>query len=624
MNINNIQNIKSKKAPRCTRPAVIRRVCGTALAIVGAGLMAQHADAGEFSLDNGIEGQWTLDASIGTNRRATGPDRALIGVGNGGLSSSGNEDGDLNYGKNSTFSTIGTVSGEVKLKRDNVGAVLGAKGWYDYAAKQQSVPHGSSANGYVPGAKLDDAGFDSLSKFSGVALQNAYVFGNFNVAEGKPLNVKLGNHVVNWGESLFIPGINQFGAFDVTAANRPGAQVKDILLPIPQLSASLDLGNGMSVEAFYQFKSVKTNLDGCGTYWSVADQLNCPRGAIIGGDPLSEQAQFNGVPPAPGFPPFNFIMGRAADIAPKNSGQFGLATHFLVPTIDTEMGVYFANYNQRSPVYSLVKSPSPGNSVWSGALAPFGGPPGMEFLWDYSAQNIKVFGASASTVVGGWSLAGEASHSMDMPVQINSTDLTNGAAAGIGPQASAASLPAGSVIHGFDLKNKTQLQVSTTKIFPQVAAAESLTLVGEVAYQHWSGIGDPATSTRYGRASVYGFAQTATIPCAFTGNPNTNFCENKGFFTSSAWGYRLLAELSYPNAFAGVNLKPRLFWSQDVKGYSADATFTEGRRILGIGVRADYNKQYYADLSYTHYNHNATYDVLHDRDFFSAVVGINF
>ena len=185
-------------------------------------------------------------------------------------------------------------------------------------------------------------------------------------------------------------------------------------------------------------------------------------------------------------------------------------------------------------------------------------------------------------------------------------------------------MPAGSLLHGSDLKNKAQLQVSTVKILSQVAGAETLTLVGEVAYQRWSGIGDPNTSTRYGRASVYGLGQTSSIPCAATGNPNADYCENKGFYTSTAWGYRVQAELSYPNVAAGVNLKPRLFWSQDVKGHSADSLFVEDRQILGLGARAEYNNQYFADISYTRYNRSAKYDVFHDRDNFSMVVGVNF
>lgn len=608
---------------RGTMPAHFKRsgfaqACGTAIALFGAAHMVGAA-AGDFSLDNGVEGQWTLGTSAGTSWRAGGADPALIGVGNGGLSGGANDDGNLNYGKGSVFSTIAKLSGEVKLKKDNVGAVLGAKGWYDYTGKNKGVAHGSFANGYTPGAKIGDSGFDSLSKFSGVALENAYVFGNFEVAGGKALDVKFGNQVVNWGESLFIPGVNQFGAFDITAANRPGAQVKEILLPIPQVSASLGLNDGASVEAFYQFKWKKNTFDGCGTYKSLSDFLNCPGGALTGGDSLSDQVRYNGVPLVPGLPPFNFRMGRADDKQPGDSGQFGLAGRYHASAIDTDLGVYFVNYHSRNPIFSVAKSPSPGASVWSG---PPTGP--MQFLWDYSAQNIKVLGTSASTVLGGWSLAGEVSYTKDLPVQINPVDLVAGAVAGAGPQASLFALPAGSMVHGYDLKNKTQLQVSTVKIFPRVAAAESLTLVGEVAYQHWSGIGDPETSARYGRASMYGLAQTATIPCAFTGNLNSSYCENKGFYTSNSWGYRLQAELSYPNALAGINLKPRGFWSHDVRGNSADGTFLKDRQILGLGVRADYNKQYYADFSYTRYNHNAKYDVLHDRDFFSAVVGINF
>lgn len=599
------------------------QACAVAIALMGAGHTIS-ASAGDFSLGNGIDGQWTLGTSIGSSWRARDADLALIGTGNGGRGIGQNDDGSLNYGKGAAFSTIAKLNGEVKLKKDNVGAVIGARGWYDYAGKNKNVAHGSFANGYVADAALDDSGFDSLSKFSGLALENAYVFGTFDVAKNTPLNVKLGNHVVNWGESLFIPGINQFGAFDITAANRPGAQVKEILLPIPQVSATLSLQNGVNVEAFYQFVWKKNILDGCGTYWSQSDFLNCPGGAVAGGDPLSDQQQYNGVPPAPGLPPFNFRLGRSADNKPKDSGQFGLAARYQVTAIDTELGAYFANYHARNPSYSLVKLPSPGASIWSGALAPFGGAGPTQFHWDYSAQNIKVLGMSASTVVGGWSLSGETSYTRDVPVQINSTDLTAGAALGVGPQASLAALPAGSMMRGYDLKNKAQLQVSTVKIFPQLAAAESLTVVGEVAYQRWSGLGDPNTSTRYGRASVFGLAQTATIPCAFTGNPNPDNCENKGFFTSNAWGYRLQAELSYPNVFAGVNLKPRLFWSHDVKGYSADNTFVENRQLLALGMRADYNNRYYADFSYTRFNHSARYDVLHDRDYFSAVVGINF
>lgn len=613
---NNKPKVKSHDLKPKT-PASARRLLCMMLGVSYLGA----ANAAEFSLDNGVEGHWSLNMSLGTSWRANDVNQALVATGNGGLSSGGNDDGNLNYEKGKTFSTIGKVTGEVLLKRDNLGLVVGGTTWYDYAAKHDGVPHGSFANAYVPGAKLNDSGFDSRSKFSGAALGNAYAFGNFDLDANHPLTVKLGQQVVNWGESLFIPGINQYGTFDITAAHRPGAEVKDILLPIPQVFASLGVAKNLTLEGFYQFAWKKSVLDGCGTYWSPANVINCANGTLAGGDHLPSQTQYNGDPAIGGL---NYILGRAPDQKAKNSGQFGLASRYFASDISTEFGAYYVNYHPRFPAFSLVKTPSAANSIWSGALAPFGGPSATQYFLDYSGENIHALGLSATTQIKGWSVSAEASYTKDVPVQINGVDLFVGSVAGAGPMAFLKNLPAGSAIHGFDRKNKSQLQVSTLKVFPRVAGAESLTLVGEIGFQHWSGIGDPATTTRYGRDPVYGFAQTASIPCAFTGNVNKSFCENKGFATSNAWGYRLQAEFSFPNAFAGVNLKPRLFWSHDVNGYSADGVFSEGRRILGLGIRADYNNQYYADVSYSRFNRNAKYDSQNDRDYFSIVAGIKF
>jgi len=61
-----------------------------------------------------------------------------------------------------------------------------------------------------------------------------------------------------------------------------------------------------------------------------------------------------------------------------------------------------------------------------------------------------------------------------------------------------------------------------------------------------------------------------------------------------------------------------------VHGYSADGLFVQNREVLGLSLRADYNRKYYVQLTYTTFNHDATYDVLHDRDNIAVVAGINF
>lgn len=606
-----------------------RAATGRRALLCATALVCGHAAAAEFSLDNGMEGRWGLGMSLGTSIRTSDANLPLVQVGNGGQGNSSHDDGNTNYGKGDPFSTLGKVTGELQLKKGGFGGFVRAKAWYDYTLKQQGVDHGSSANGYVPGAKLNDNDFDHLSKFSGAALLDAYGFWSGDLEGGRSLSVKLGRHVVNWGESLFIQGINQFGAVDVSAARRPGAEVKEILLPYNQLSASFGASESLSFEAFYQLGKAKNVLDGCGTYWSISDVYNCSdRGVLVAAGPAAgrqDSAAYAGIPfPPPAGPITNFIMGNGGNREPKSGGQYGLAARYYAQSLATEFGAYYVNYNQRSPILSVLFDGTP---IPASAFA--GGTFRLQYAWDWSAKNIKVFGLSASTNLGGWSVFGEASYTKDFPVQINGVDLLRGATSGLGPLAFTAATPrnVGNFMTGIALKDKTQIQASALKIFPQIAGAETLSLAGEAAFQNWQGIGDAATGLRYGRAFVYGQGQTSTMPCTgagSTGNVNPNFCETKGYATTTAWGYRARAELSYPNAFAGVNVKPRVFLSHDVKGFSADNTFVEDRMTLGLGVRFDYLNRYYADLSFNKFNRDATYDVFNDRDFASVVVGVNF
>lgn len=607
-------------------------------ALVATLFVAGSVQAGDFTMDNGVEGRWSLNASVGTSIRAKDADPTLIMPGNGGTGgttatpSTGHgaqDDGNLNFQKGDAFSTIAKLIGEVDLKKDNYGLFVRAKAWHDYQLASQGVAKGSSANGYTPGAELNDSSFDSLSKFSGVALLDAYVSMNTFVGNDKPLTVKVGNQVVNWGESLFISGINQFNAFDISAARKPGTQIKEILLPIPQISFNLGVAENTSLEAFYQFDWKKSILDGCGTNWGIVNTYNCSdAGAVVAAGPFQAQANaknFAGGGVAGGA---NAIMSNGGTINGKDSGQWGLAGRYFSPELSTEFGAYYVNYNQRSPILSILFN---GTTVPNSFYA--NGTNRINYAWDYSAKDIQVFGLSMSTNLGGWSVFGEASHTKDMPVQINGPDLLLGAVGGgaslngLGPLGYLKQTTRNQNIlfHGYGLLDKNQIQMSTIKSFPNILAAESLGFVGEVAYQKWSGIGDPASSVRYGRGFVYGqAASSAATPATCTSTAQGTNCEVEGFATKNAWGYRAQLELSYPNLFSGVNVKPRVFYSHDVKGYSADNTFVEDRKALGLATRFDYLGKYYAEVSLNRFNRSAKYDVFRDRDFYSAVVGMNF
>ena len=93
---------------------------------------------------------------------------------------------------------------------------------------------------------------------SNVELLDAYVTGGFDVS-GITADLRLGWHVLNWGESTFIPnGINAINPFDVSKLRLPGSELREALLPVGMASASVAPTDALSVDAFYQFDWEKT------------------------------------------------------------------------------------------------------------------------------------------------------------------------------------------------------------------------------------------------------------------------------------------------------------------------------------------------------------------------------
>ncbi len=621
-------------------------VCVAVLLALSAG--ATRAE--RFTTQGGLEGEWNLNLSLGSSVRTGNIDRKLVSAGNTlpdgsrGVANTGSDNGTLNFDKGDVFSTVLKGIGDVRLKGETFGGLLRVKAWTDFTLENKAVRVGSGANGYAPNTELSDSGADRPTRFSGVELLDAYVWGDFKTAA--PTTVRLGRHVVNWGESQFIAGVNQYGAFDIQAARRPGAQIKEIMLPTNQLSVSVSPAAGVSVDAFYQLEWRKHLFDVCGTYFSQVNVINCRKDFAqifppnLGPLTFSDaQIMNNGIT----FPPLglanrNGVIDWAPDIEAKDGGQYGISGRYFSKPLDTEFGLYYVNYHSRAPALSVVKGlpTTHPNSVWNGTVPALRNA-AVTAVLDYGAEDIRVTGLSASTQLGVWSVGGEVSHHKGIALQLNAPDMLQAIAFASGPLAARyAATPNGTVFTGYDRKDKTQAQIYAVRIVPNLLGAESLFVVLEAAVQKWRGIEDHATGVRYGRNFVFRAADwnlggAGQIACTASNSAPTSvlresneYCGTGGFYTKNAWGYRMLLELSYPAVFAGINLKPRLFFGHDVSGYSGDATFIKDRMTASVGLRAEYTQRYYADLSYTKYNRSATYDSLHDRDFASVVVGINF
>ena len=180
-------------------------------------------------------------------------------------------------------------------------------------------------------------------------------------------------------------------------------------------------------------------------------------------------------------------------------------------------------------------------------------------------------------------------------------------------------------VAGYRRKEVSQLQVTATHFFDRVMGAERLTLVGEAALVRVGGLeGDGGL--RYGRDAIYGTgALTDNGLCrTSTNTTRPEECNDKGFTTSTSWGYRVRAIWDYRNVFAGVSLRPNLAWSHDVEGYGPTTTpFNEGAKALSVGLDAEYDKTYGASLSYTNF-FGGDYNTQVDRDFIALSFGVNF
>jgi len=567
-----------------------------------------------FEFQSGeLSGSITSTISYGVSQRVEDRDPALIGGqgvgGNGGTGfSNTTDDGNLNYDDGDIFSNIVKGVHDIGLNYRNYGAFARVKWWYDFELNNGSVSHGHEPTSATPNQELDDSDFNDLAQFDGIELLDAFVFGEFEIGD-KPLDVRLGKQVVNWGESTFIQGgINAINPFDVSAFRRPGAEIKEGLLPVNMLYASLGLTDSLSVEGFYQLKWDKTVIDGCGTYFAILDYAaeGCDRVAWY--NPAPDILNYAGVPvpPFPALPPVKTPVDRAEDREADDDGQFGLAMRYYAESVDTEFGVYYINYHSRVPYVSGIRSTN-------GLGHAIGGTEAAYFL-DYP-EDIELFGLSFATNIGATALSGEISHRKDLPVQINGSEILSAALLwGFDFSSSftdnwASTLP-GEVVNGWDPYDVSQAQMTLVHFFERVMGASRLTLVGEIGATYVHDL-PPLSVQRYGRSAVFGRGTEGVDP-------------NRGYVTDSAWGYRAVAKLDYPNAFAGVSVSPMISWKHDVDGVSPTPEFQEDRQALGLGVTFSYKDTYSLGVSYTNYLNDGDFDVLRDRDFISMNASVSF
>ncbi|MFZ2289428.1 MAG: DUF1302 domain-containing protein [Halopseudomonas yangmingensis] len=641
---------------------------------IGLASFSGAANAANFNIGD-IEAQFDSQLSVGASWSMENPDKRFIhyqtavnGKNMGGKAvARTSDDNRLNYKKGDAFSKIFRGVHDLELKYGDSGAFLRGKYWYDFETKDGSQRF----------YDISDKGRKPLVKSSGAALLDAFVYHNYFIGSN-PGNIRLGRQVVSWGESTFIGNsINSINPIDVAAFRRPGAEIKEGLLPVEMLYLSQGITDKLSMEMFYQLKWHPSAIDNCGTFFGsdtlavgcndrlVVTGVDYPSGdprLMTDGDPLLLNPLLAPAINALGLgvPASAYIVRARKDKEASDSGQWGVAFRYFVPELnDTEFGFYAMNYHSRTPFYSSVAgSYLATSSVMGGMFAgiipggagtaislnpsrPDGLVQGIDgamgpggYFFEYP-EDIRLYGVSFQAYISGVSVGGELSYRPNMPMQINTGDQSRAAlVAALSADNTHRNLSpgVGTEFKGYERKELWQAQVTAVHYIDQVLGASRLSLVGEAGVNYIGGLGD---TIKFGRDSLFGQSpylesDVGAVPgdCAAvdaasrTGqNKAISWCENDGFYTRWSSGYRVRAALEYSNVFRGINLSPSIAWSHDVDGYGPN--FTEDAKSVSLGLNADYANKYNASISYTSF-FDGKYNTAVDRDFASVSFSVSF
>jgi len=650
-----------------------------ALGVVGALAALAVPSVRAFQFASGqLKGSFDTTISVGGLYRLNNPNAAYYGTTNffngvpGQQNSVNSDDGNLNF-PDGWASQMIKASHDLELNYGNFGALV--RGYYFYDNTLENNYHGRTP--------LSQQALDRVAK--GAEFLDMYGRVKFDAGE-MPVDLRFGRQVLSLGESTYIPnGINIVNPVDLSKLRVPGAELKEALLPVNMVKASVGVAKGVTIEPFWLLEFRRNELEPAGTYFSTTDIAS--RGGdkvMLGFGALPDNGTLGAIP-------------RDKDREGGNYNQWGIATHALASGLgDTDFGFYYARYHSRSPVISartptsgidsayvqatasslaqpalvpaMIAAGIPATSVPTllaqllGAaltnvpaaslpptLAPYAGfypsaqaiaagagklgllaaaANGRYFL-EYP-EGIDMLGASFNTSIGrtGISWQGEVSYKKNVPLQIDDVELLFATLSSLNP-AFGANNQVGNYlgqynteISGYRRHTVTTAQTTFTKIFGPHFGASQITLLGEVGGV-WVNLPDKNV-LRYDGPGT--FTAGSTSEMVNTGNGAFAATPANAFPDRFSWGYQLAAKMEFDNVFAGVNVSPSVAFTNDIRGVTPLplGNFIAGRKSITLAAEFTLQNQWSFELRYVNFYGAGLNNLLSDRDYAAATIKYSF
>ncbi len=637
--------------------AAIRTRRGFLLA--GAAVFAVAASGSAQAYDGTVGGfQISIDTTLSSSVdvRASPINQNFVGVANGGkFVLANNDNGTLNYKNNTPVAATQRITTEVQIKREDYGFFIRATGFYDPITDSESTDFQK-----LPRATVRDVGAD-------LRLLDAYAFARPMIF-GHSVDVRVGAQALNWGESTFIGGgINTITPVDVTALRTPGSELRNAFLPIPVVDLKTEVVPDLTVEAYWQPVWTRDKLEPDGSFFGTNDTIldGGTWGNLRNDFPDNQKSIYGVSLPAGNI--FGASLSRSSDRHPTGLDEFGIALRKTFTSLDdTEIGLYFENYDSRTP-FGSNRTGAYNISGLGGLLAEL--PPELgkllsgqkfyasktytstaSFFADYP-KDIHLVGLSWNfTGPDGIAIQGEVSSRINQPIQLSASDLALAVnlpaikqTAALSPAVQLAlnnalhhdpvvglvGDPEGfnSIIDGWKRYPVIQAQTTLTKLFPAIPSLyiNQIALIGEIGgdyvvnFPRERGIFDAAYTTDVNSA----FNETATV------DGNT-LISHRGLPSQFSAAYTIATIIDVPNLLPyAIDMKPTISIQHDFVGTSPVGvnTFVQNTAAASVGVTFNYLQAWSLGVQYT--NHfpvfdGGKFDGLLDRDFYSATLSYEF
>ena len=409
--------------------------------------------------------RYSGDTCSGTVEDTTFGNRNNFYLTQPGASSPNGDNGNLNFDKGDWVHATAKLTTDLSFNLFDFNVFARSLYFYDANYSDYDVEH-PDTTAQLGKTPFSEAGEQRIgNKFQ---MLDFFVSRTFEIGD-RQAAIKVGNQVINWGESGFLAlnSLNSINPPNQALLRLPGFDVKELFQPTGMAVLNLELLEGVNLETFYQYEWKPIRIDPVGSFFSSSD--------ILGDGGTYAMLSFGKAPEDPEqlYEPWRnsddpaAILGSTSSRTvlrdfdeerrrrPDDGGQYGAALRFFFDGLNngTEVGLYYSNYHSRVPSVSAFAANAtcipagadgipgflqtaaacginPINIVsglaGAGPFFPASGEAlpldSMRLIVEYP-ENIRLWGVSFNTTLGDVAWSGEYAFRENLPIQIHTTDL---------------------------------------------------------------------------------------------------------------------------------------------------------------------------------------------------------